>query len=84
MTSSAGPFKWERKKCSVLFIGDEAFPISENLVKFYLGQHSRGSKERIFSYRICRACRIVKNVFGLMSSVFQVLRIPVLLEPEKA
>jgi hypothetical protein len=61
------------------FIGDEAFPLSENLMKVYPGQHPKGSKERIFNYRICRVGRVVENVFGLASSVFRVL-----LEPEKA
>jgi len=40
-------------------------------------------KERIFNYRICRARRVVENVFGLASSVFRVLRKLTLLEPEK-
>jgi hypothetical protein len=53
-------------------------------MKVYLGQHSKGSKERIFNYGICRARRVVENVFGLSSSVFRVLRKPMLLEPEKA
>ena len=38
----------------------------------------KGLKKRIFNYRMCRARRVVENVFGLVSSVFQVLR------PEKA
>jgi len=66
------------------FIGDEAFPLSENLMKVYLGQHPKGSKEQIFNYTICRARRVVENVFGLKSSVFWVLRKTMLLEPEKA
>jgi len=66
------------------FIGDEAFPLSENLMKVYPGQHPKGSKERIFNYRICRARRVVEKIFGLLSSVFRVLRKPVLLEPERA
>jgi len=53
-------------------------------MKVYLGQHPKGSKERIFNYRICRAQRVVENVFGLVSSVFRVLHKPMLLEPEKA
>ena len=62
-----------REKCSILFffIGDEAFPLSENLMKVYPGQHPKGSKERIFNYRICRARRVVEYVFGLVSSVFE-------------
>jgi len=70
MSSLAGSFKQERKKCSILFIGDEAFPLNENLLKIYLGQHPKDSKERIFNYRICRARRAVENVFGLSPSVF--------------
>jgi hypothetical protein len=52
-------------------------------MKVYPGQHPKGSKERIFNYRICRARTVVENVFGLASSVFRVLRKPILLEPEK-
>jgi len=53
-------------------------------MKVYPGQHLKGSKEQIFNYRICRARRVVENVFGLASSVFRVLRKPMVLEPEKA
>jgi len=53
-------------------------------MKVYPGQHPKDSKERIFNCRIWIARRVVKNVFGLPSSVFRVLRKPVLLEPEKA
>jgi len=84
MSSSAGPFKRERKKgVPYFFMGDEAFPLSENLMKVYPGRQQKGSKERIFNYRICRARRVVESVFGLVSSVFRVLRKPVLLDQKK-
>jgi hypothetical protein len=42
MSSSACSFKWERKKCSILFfIEDKAFPLGENLMKVYPGQHPK-------------------------------------------
>jgi hypothetical protein len=78
------PLNGREKSVSYFFIGDKAFPLSENLMKVYPGQHPKGSKERVFNYRICRARRNVENVFGLASSVFRVLRKPMLLEPEKA
>jgi len=53
-------------------------------MKVYPGQHPEGSKERIFNYGICRARRVVENVFDLASSVFRVLHKRMLLEPEKA
>jgi hypothetical protein len=68
----------------IYFIGDEAFPLSENLMKVYPGQQPKGSKERIFNYRIRRAQGVVENVFGLASSVFRALRKPMLSEPEQA
>jgi len=53
-------------------------------MKDYPGQHPKESNERILNYRICRARRFVENVFGLSSSMFRVLRKPMLLEPEIA
>lgn len=65
-------------------IGDEAFPLNNNLMKVYSGMHQKGSIKRNFNYRLCRARRVVENVFGISSSVFRVLRKPILLEPDKA
>lgn len=53
-------------------------------MKLYSGVHPKGSVKRNFNYRLCRARRVVENVFGISSSVFRVLRKPMLLEPEKA
>jgi hypothetical protein len=78
------PFNGREKKSSILFIGADAFPSIENLIKAYPGQHSKASKERIFNYGICRARRVVENVVGFASSVVRVLRKPMLLEPETA
>jgi hypothetical protein len=33
------------KSVPYFFIGDEAFPLSENLIKVYLGQHPKDSKD---------------------------------------
>lgn len=64
------------------FVGDSAFALSENLMKTYGGSHPKGSSKRIFNYRLSRARRIVENVFGIISSVFRVLRKPMLLQPD--
>nr|XP_034192484.1 uncharacterized protein LOC117609861 isoform X1 [Osmia lignaria]XP_034192485.1 uncharacterized protein LOC117609861 isoform X1 [Osmia lignaria]XP_034192486.1 uncharacterized protein LOC117609861 isoform X1 [Osmia lignaria]XP_034192487.1 uncharacterized protein LOC117609861 isoform X1 [Osmia lignaria]XP_034192488.1 uncharacterized protein LOC117609861 isoform X1 [Osmia lignaria]XP_034192489.1 uncharacterized protein LOC117609861 isoform X1 [Osmia lignaria] len=66
------------------FLGDEAFPISEHLLKCYSGYFTKGSQQRIFNYRVCRARRVVENAFGILAAVFRVLRKPMLLSPEKA
>ena len=64
------PLNGRDKSVPYFFIKDEAFPLSENVMNVYPGQQRKGTKERIFIYRIYRAQRVVTNVFGLASSVF--------------
>lgn len=71
-------------KVPYVFVGDDAFSLSEHLMKGYPVEQKKGSKKRIFNYRLSRARRIVENVFGIMSAVFRVLRKVMLLSPEKA
>lgn len=72
------------KKIPYVFLGDAAFALGDNLMKPFSGIHQKQSAERIFNYRLSRARRVVENVFGICSSVFRVLRKPMLLEPKKA
>ncbi|CAH2021440.1 unnamed protein product [Acanthoscelides obtectus] len=65
-----------------VLVADSAFALTENMMKPYAGTHNKGSKERVFNYRLSRARRIVENVFGIMSAVFRVLRKPMLLQPD--
>lgn len=72
------------KNVPYVFIADDAFPLRENIMKPYSGLQQKGSIKRSYNYRICRARRVVENVFGILSTVLRVLRRPILLEPEKA
>nr|XP_034194607.1 uncharacterized protein LOC117610879 [Osmia lignaria] len=67
------------KEIPYVFIGDEAFALTENLIKPFSGTYNKKSAERIFNYRLSRARRVVENVFGISSAVFRVLRKPMLL-----
>jgi len=58
-----------------VFIGDEAFPLMENLMKPY-GKHSSGHDEHIFNYRLSRARRVVENAFGILATRFRVFLQP--------
>lgn len=78
------PLPGREKDLPYVFLGDEAFALHENIMKPYSGNHQKGSKERIFNYRLSRARRVVENAFGILSSVFRVLKRPMLLKPEKA
>lgn len=79
------PLQGRNKQLPYFILGDSAFALSENVMKPYPGHaHAKGSKERIFNYRLSRARRVVENVFGIMSAVFRVLRKPMHIEPDKA
>lgn len=67
-----------------VFVGDSAFALTVNMMKPYPGLLEKGSPERAYNYRLCRARRVVENVFGILASVFRVFRKPMVLEPEKA
>lgn len=56
-----------------VFVGDEAFPLKENLMKPYPNKGITHS-EKIYNYRICRGRRIVENAFGILANRFQVLQ----------
>ncbi|XP_063913285.1 uncharacterized protein LOC135129945 [Zophobas morio] len=73
-----GPLEGRNRLMPYVIVGDEAFPLTTNIMKPYAGMHSKGSPERIFNYRLSRARRVVENVFGIASSVFRVLRKPIL------
>ncbi len=78
------PLPGRIKKSPFVFVGDEAFALSKNVMKPYAGDTNKGSRERIFNYRLSRARRISENVFGIISAVFRILRKPILLEPKVA
>lgn len=78
------PLPGQQKSVPYIFVGDDAFPLSTSILKPYPGNYDKGSIERIFNYRLCRARRIVENVFGILASVFRVFRSQMLLQPEKA
>jgi len=81
---SALPLPQRSKEIPFVFVANEAFPLTETIMKPFSGTHSKESKERIFNYRLSRCRRVVENVFGICSSIFRILRKPLLLEPEKA
>nr|CAI5830357.1 unnamed protein product [Callosobruchus analis] len=64
-----------------VFIGDEAFPLMENLMKPYQ-QKGISHEEKIFNYRLCRARRVVENVFGILASRFRIFLQPIAIDIE--
>lgn len=65
-----------------VLVADDAFAMQPNIMKPYA---NRGltMPQRVFNYRLCRARRIIENVFGIMSARFRVLRHPIHLDANK-
>ena len=60
-----------------VLVGDEAFPLRENLMKPY-PKEVLGLKERIYNYRLSRARRTIENAFGIAASRFRIFRRPII------
>lgn len=67
-----------------VFLGDDAFTLSENLMKPYSGESNLDIEKNIFNYRVSRARRVVENTFGIMVSRFGIFERAMKLDPEKA
>jgi len=70
---------------SYVFVADDAFAITENLLKHYSEVHGKlNNDQRVFNYRLSKARRVVKNAFSILAAGFRVLQKPILLCPEKS
>ena len=67
----------ETRSFPLVLVGDEAFPLTEYLIKPY-ARATIKEKEQLANYRISRSRRVVENTFGICSSRFRVFRRPII------
>lgn len=70
------------KKLPFVFVGDEAFALTENFMKPF-SQTGLTPDEAVFNYRESRARRIVENAFGILACRFGVFQRPITVNVEK-
>lgn len=57
-----------------IFVGDEAFALSNFMLRPYSRRYKLDLKQRVFNYRLSRPRRIVEAAFGILTGVWQVLK----------
>lgn len=61
-------------KAPFVFLGDEAFPLTEYLMRpFPRASLQEGTENDMFNYRLCRARKVVECSFGCIVSKFRIL-----------
>ena len=70
-------------KMPYTFVGDEGFPLLQNLMKPIPGKHLP-EEQRVYNYRLSRARRIVECAFGKLANRWRVLHTKIPLQPEGA
>ena len=76
------PLPGSTKPTPFVLTGDEAFPLTEHMLKPY-PRRGLTVEERIANYRISRGRRISENILGILGNRWRCFRAPFLLCSEK-
>lgn len=70
-------------KFPFIIVGDEAFDLSQNVIRPYAGRHL-SSKKNVFNYRLSRARHFIECTFGILSKKWRIFHRPLNVSEEFA
>lgn len=66
-----------------VLVGDEAFQLTDYLLRPYPGKGGLNDERNIYNYRLSRARRTIENTFGILVSQWRILKRPINCSMEK-
>ncbi|ERL93672.1 hypothetical protein D910_10960 [Dendroctonus ponderosae] len=72
----------ENHAMPVVFVGDEAFRLSQHLMKPY-PRRNLDLRKKIFNYRLSHARQLVECAFGILVSKFRIFETSIAIKPTK-
>lgn len=75
-TPTPRPLPGFQEPVPFVFVADEAFSISNNVMRPYSGKHL-SVKQRVFNYRLSRARRYVECTFGILANKWRIFHRPI-------
>lgn len=79
---SSVPLPGTQDNFPYFFVADEAFPLSEHIMRPFPGNRLTEGK-KIFNYRISSARILIENTFGILIQRFRIFRTEIISQPEK-
>ena len=65
-----------------MFVGDEAFPLKQNMMHPYPGRNLP-QPQAVYNHHLSQARRVIENTFGILASRWRIFRRPILATPDR-